>query len=230
MAKKPRAMTSEAWESSKDFRLLLQYLKRNAEHRPTDRKLRLLAAACCRLLWDDLSEPNRRVVEALEGWADGLVADAEIPNWCGRIDHTAWGIFDRAHFAANAVSVAMRRYPLAAAEGVYSQVNYAEGFRVPGPERPRDAAAQLRAAMRARLKDIIRNPFCPACAANGGQSDRVLALADAIYQDRAFDRLPILADALEEAGCTDAEILNHCRQPGEHWRGCWVVDLILGKQ
>jgi hypothetical protein len=54
-------------------------------------------------------------------------------------------------------------------------------------------------------------------------------IAQAIYDERAFDRMPILADALEEAGCTDAEILNHCRQPGEHVRGCWVVDLLLGK-
>ncbi|MGH7169008.1 MAG: hypothetical protein ACRELG_01855 [Gemmataceae bacterium] len=54
-------------------------------------------------------------------------------------------------------------------------------------------------------------------------------LARNVYERRAFDRLPILADALEEAGCTDADILNHCRQPGEHVRGCWVVDLLLNK-
>jgi hypothetical protein len=57
----------------------------------------------------------------------------------------------------------------------------------------------------------------------------VVKIAQGIYDDRAFDRLPILADALEEAGCTNADILNHCRQPGEHVRGCWVVDLLLGK-
>jgi hypothetical protein len=57
----------------------------------------------------------------------------------------------------------------------------------------------------------------------------VVKLAQAIYDERAFNRLPILADALEEAGCTTAEILNHCRQPGEHVRGCWVVNAILGK-
>jgi len=51
-----------------------------------------------------------------------------------------------------------------------------------------------------------------------------------IYSDKTFDQMPILADALEEAGCTSPNILNHCRQPGEHVRGCWVVDLILGKQ
>jgi hypothetical protein len=58
----------------------------------------------------------------------------------------------------------------------------------------------------------------------------VETLATTIYDQRAFDRLPILADALEEAGCTDADILSHCRQPGVHVRGCWVVDLILGKE
>jgi len=55
-------------------------------------------------------------------------------------------------------------------------------------------------------------------------------LARAIYEERSYDRLPILADALEDAGCTNADILSHCRQPGEHCRGCWVVDLLLGKE
>jgi len=50
------------------------------------------------------------------------------------------------------------------------------------------------------------------------------------YEERAFDRMPILADALEEAGCDSCDALTHCRGPGPHIRGCWVVDLILGKQ
>ncbi len=54
-------------------------------------------------------------------------------------------------------------------------------------------------------------------------------VAQAIYDDRAFDRLPILADALEDAGCDNADLLTHCRSGGEHVRGCWVVDLLLGK-
>jgi hypothetical protein len=58
----------------------------------------------------------------------------------------------------------------------------------------------------------------------------VRRLAQALYEERSFDRLPILADALEDAGCTDADILNHCRGEGPHVRGCWVVDLLLGKQ
>jgi hypothetical protein len=57
----------------------------------------------------------------------------------------------------------------------------------------------------------------------------VVSLAAGIYTDRAFDRLPILADALEDAGCDRAEVLDHCRGTGPHARGCWVVDLLLGK-
>ena len=58
----------------------------------------------------------------------------------------------------------------------------------------------------------------------------VQGLARAIYDDRAFDRLPILADALLDAGCDDDDILTHCRSARPHVRGCWVVDLVLGKE
>jgi hypothetical protein len=57
----------------------------------------------------------------------------------------------------------------------------------------------------------------------------VVKLAQSIYDERRFTDLPILADALEDAGCADADILAHCRGPGPHVRGCWVVDLLLGK-
>ena len=57
----------------------------------------------------------------------------------------------------------------------------------------------------------------------------VVEMARGIYDERAFDRLPILADALQDAGCENADVLAHCRGPGPHVRGCWVVDLVLGK-
>lgn len=82
------------------------------------------------------------------------------------------------------------------------------------------------------LRDIFGNPFRTISADSRWLewNDRTLPkLAQAIYDEFAFDRLPILADALEEAGCTDPDIFDHCRQPGEHVRGCWVVDLLLGK-
>jgi hypothetical protein len=61
-------------------------------------------------------------------------------------------------------------------------------------------------------------------------TNAVTGLSQTIYDERHFNELPILADALEEAGCTDADLLGHCRQPGEHVRGCWAVDLLLGKE
>src|SRR5262249_55613880 len=61
---------------------------------------------------------------------------------------------------------------------------------------------------------------------NGGL---VARLAAAVHDERAYDRLPILADALEDAGCADADILEHCRSVGEHVRGCWVGALLLGR-
>jgi hypothetical protein len=82
------------------------------------------------------------------------------------------------------------------------------------------------------VRDIFGNPFRPVAihrdwlAWNDGT---VPKLAQTIYDDRRFDLLPILADALEEAGCDNADILGHCRGPGPHVRGCWVVDLMLGK-
>jgi hypothetical protein len=82
----------------------------------------------------------------------------------------------------------------------------------------------------ALLRDVVGNPFRCASVGSSFVTANVLSIARAIYADRAFDRLPILADALEDAGCDQADILEHCRGPGPHVRGCWVVDLVLGKE
>ena len=93
-----------------------------------------------------------------------------------------------------------------------------------------------RAAQAVLLRDIFRNPFRPISIAPAWLTPTVLALAQAAYDNRNLpsgmldnDHVAVLADALEDAGCDNAEILNHCRQPGEHVRGCWVVDLLLRK-
>ena len=79
------------------------------------------------------------------------------------------------------------------------------------------------------LRDALGNPFAPVEWSANWRSETVTALATGIHFDNAFDRLPILADALEEAGCDDADVLTHCRGPGPHARGCWVVDAARGK-
>jgi hypothetical protein len=86
----------------------------------------------------------------------------------------------------------------------------------------------------ALLRDLFGSPFHPPPPLEPSLlrwgDGAVVKLAQAIYQERAFERLPVLADALEEAGCTDAAILGHCRQPGQpHARGCWVTDLLLNQ-
>lgn len=80
------------------------------------------------------------------------------------------------------------------------------------------------------LRCIFGNPFRPVAFAPHWRSETAVSLATGIYDERAFDRLPILADALEEAGCDNADVLAHCRSDGPHARGCWVVDGVLGRE
>jgi hypothetical protein len=80
------------------------------------------------------------------------------------------------------------------------------------------------------MRDISGNPFRPITLNPSWLIPSVLTFANGIYFEKAFDRMPILAAALQDAGCDNDDILNHCRQPGEHVRGCWVIDLLLSKQ
>ncbi|MCE9530060.1 MAG: hypothetical protein K8T89_02815 [Planctomycetes bacterium] len=79
------------------------------------------------------------------------------------------------------------------------------------------------------MRDIFGNPYHPIVFNSRWLSLDVVEIAQSIYDDRAFDRMPILADALMDAGCDNDEIIHHCRGPGSHVRGCWVLDMILGK-
>jgi hypothetical protein len=211
-------MREATWLKATAVTPLLEYLHRTGR----ERKLRLFACACCRLFWHLLTrESSRRADEAAEQYADGLLeraaltaaGKAAVPDVRGyRPDEHA------RYTAASAARWCALTRAWGAARGVSGSAS-ALGLR---------HKRQL-----PLLRDICGNPFRvpalldPAClAANDGA---VLQLATAIYQERAFDRLPILADALEEAGCVDAEILTHCRQPGGHARGCWVVDWVLGR-
>lgn len=73
------------------------------------------------------------------------------------------------------------------------------------------------------------DPACCVCVQHQWLTSTVVALAQGIRDENAFDRMPILADALQDAGCENADILDHCRGAGPHVRGCWVVDLLLCK-
>jgi hypothetical protein len=93
------------------------------------------------------------------------------------------------------------------------------------PVRASESKSQI-----AWIRDIFGNPFRPVAFDPRWRTEDVLGLARGIYEERAFDRLPLLADAVMDAGCADEQVLEHCRSDGPHVRGCWVVDLVLGKE
>ena len=80
------------------------------------------------------------------------------------------------------------------------------------------------------LRCIVGNPFRPVAFLPTWRTEHTLGIAAKMCEDREFAAMPILADALEEAGCDNADVLSHCREPGPHARGCWVVDGVLGKR
>ncbi len=92
------------------------------------------------------------------------------------------------------------------------------------------AIATLSVNPAAWLRDLFGNPFRPVAFDPRWRTADTVGLARGIYEDRAFDRLPLLADALMDAGCADVQVIGHCRSEGPHVRGCWVVDLVLGKE
>jgi hypothetical protein len=102
---------------------------------------------------------------------------------------------------------------------VYSAVGYAIAGAPYGVEQAPDL-----------LREVLGNPFHPAPIQPQWQVPEVVDLAQAVYEDERFDRLSELAIALERVGCADERILAHCRRPNDHVRGCWVVDLVLGKE
>jgi hypothetical protein len=80
------------------------------------------------------------------------------------------------------------------------------------------------------LRDLLGGRFWSGKVEPSWRAPEVLALARVAYDDRCFEELPLLADALEEAGCSDGELLGHLRGDGEHARGCWVLDALLGRE
>jgi hypothetical protein len=231
-------MTEAQWLACEDPTPMLEFLLGKA----SDRKLRLFAAARCRLFrpdWDDLW-PIREAVDAAEQFSDGLSPSGQFARfhrpWQDFIWDVRWGTMDPtggstvlAPYCLGQLLVQAVSSPDAgsAARGVlYDDLqSYFDGLWKDGP-RERGAECHL-------LREVFGNPFRPAAldpawlAWNGGA---VRKMAQAIYEERRFSDLPILADALEDAGCHDPDILAHCRGPSEHVRGCWVVDLLTGRQ
>jgi hypothetical protein len=241
-------MKEAQWLASDNPRDLLAHI----QSRAGDRKLRLFGCACCRRWWPFLIEDwARQAIEVSEQFADGLVDESaravaelaarEVNRKVTDQDHLPPAERQEVQFPpwwANEGSRPMHwaaiwcvMLPSAATSVVSCERQaldaLAAGARAPGNvlfSPPKDTCDVIR--------EVIGNPFRrvriePRWLTWGGGT--VVRMARAIYEERRFEDLPVLADALEEAGCTARAILSHCRTPAAHVRGCWVVDGLLSR-
>jgi hypothetical protein len=205
------------------------------------RKLRLFGCACCRQHWQYLTDPrSRAAVEYAERLADGeaderlqvvLCEEARLALHDGdlrRLDalgQQPQQERDAEREAEWAVVALLHRSPESSAYAdVAMRFSVGEGHQPVHRlwlERLRELALLLR--------DIFGNPFRIVVFPKSWRSSTAVALAVGMYKSRDFTAMPVLADALEEAGCSDSAVLAHCREPGTHVRGCWVVDLVLNR-
>ena len=246
-------MTESDWLEVTDPAAMLAFLRDNSE--ASKRKLRLFAAACCRRIPPIMSEEvNRAAVEVAERFADGEATEQELGMaWdaVGRVAVAFYTTFDTArrggknpaeagiqvlysHNAALAASNPDRVDPAA---------NAAENAVAILAEDDPDAERTERTAQANLIRCIFGNPFRPILIDPVWRSATVEALAHAAYDEQVAPdpsrpgwltldpaRLAVLADALEEAGCTATDLLGHLRGRGPHVRGCWVVDLFTGRE
>jgi hypothetical protein len=197
--------------------------------RATERKLRLYACACTRHVWPHLiaEDHSRELLELHERYADGLISREEVVA-AGRPAWEAVGTgFDSSVKNRGKEETPEKRAVVVASLSQASAVGAAMFFTDQCWQRDND---QEKNKLCQYFREIF-GPllFRPVTINAAWLTPTVTNLAQAIYDERAFEQMPVLADALEDAGCTSTEMLNHCRQPGVHVRGCWVVDLILGK-
>ncbi len=128
--------------------------------------------------------------------------------------------------ASHAIEVVTAKDALSAAHAIEPAQYAAAAFERPNWDTGRDAEEREQMKL---TRDIFGNPFRPLAFDPSWRTTTAASLARTMYESRDFAAMPVLADALEDAGCDNAEVLAHCRGDGPHVRGCWVVDLVLGK-
>jgi hypothetical protein len=236
-------MTEAEWLACDDPVAMWKF----AREKVSDRKGRLFACACCRQVWELMTDArSRAAVEFVERHADaGPKGKRGFPAlrkgaWDATEDASGVAhdsIGDRAqYYLAKAREEAARAVSrLTAVVEVGLVRKYVEdavrwGQLSARPDARPDPTPEL-IAQASFLREILGSgPVRPVPVEPRWLTPDVLALARGIDEERAFDRLPILADALEDAGCDDPTILDHLRSPGPHVRGCWALDTVLGKQ
>jgi hypothetical protein len=241
-------MTEAEWESCTDPDPLLEVLRDSA----SQRKLCLLGCAASRRLWDLLETTNlREAVAVFERFADDELDEeslrSAVPKTHPLMNYRE-EIFsgkvreDVCNAAYGMTSLWLGQTAIAARRPNFESLRRSLTFfalaRAPGSGGGRcvvECAAQAEF-----IRDIFGNPFRPASFATafpGGHNGIALKLATAVYEERELPggtldsvRLRLLADTLEEAGCTDRAVLDHLRGPEAHVRGCWALDAVLARQ
>jgi hypothetical protein len=196
------------------------------------RKHRLFCCACCRHIWHLIQDQrSRQAVEMVEKYVEGLATWNHMIT--ARLTATpkggwSWGAPDGRNPLRTDAAFAVLHASMKHGSDEIGKTAICALYAVRSGEGA-EGEAKESAYQCDAFRDIFGSPFRRVKFKPVWRSSTVVSLAQAIYRDRALDRMPIVADALEEAGCTSADVLNHCRQPGEHVRGCWVVDLVLAK-
>lgn len=228
-------MTEAEWLVCEEPEIPLLYLM---DSEVGNRKLRLFGCACVRRVWCDLGDDRlRRSLEVAERFADGLATPRQLASARMIAQGLCEGIGD----------IIADHGPMAVAaicaQGV-SGFTVAESTGAVAAEARSDEGAswasaheQEQRAQAGILRDIFGNPFKPVVIEEAWLTPAIIMLAQAAYDTRKLpvgsldpNCLVVLADALEETGCANEDVLGHLRQAGQvHFRGCWVIDLILGK-
>jgi hypothetical protein len=235
VAHEEKDMTEDEWLASVDPRKMLEPFRGG---RASDRKLRLLLVACGRRVENLLrAEYGPRGEDALtalaiaERFADGAATEEEMRPFQNAIPFDHPEVLARGACAVDPLN------------GVFDYLDDAIDFAVrtavraaPVSNRRRPFHVAVRAEQAGQaglLRCVFANPFRPVALDPSWlrwKDGALPKMAQAIYDERRFADLPVLADALEDAGCADAAVLGHCRSGREHVRGCWVIDLLLGKE
>jgi hypothetical protein len=189
------------------------------------RRQRLFAAACCRQLGELVTHPvPAAALDAVELYADTGKSKAALGRHRLAVRHHRYANLARIpglSDALAAVEAAATENDLGMIVTLVKEALHTAGLAVDGPA--------FRTLYRL-YRDLSGRPPTSSPFAAGWRTADVVGIARRLYETRDFSAMPILADALMDAGCDSDDILTHCRSEGPHVRGCWVVDLVLGKE
>jgi hypothetical protein len=236
-------MTEEEWMTCAETWPMLTYLA----DKGSDRKLRLLACLCClRIKHIIPTDQSIKCVEVAALYADrearyddldesirALMAACELlPGPRTELESIAINAVSRVHRSAGGGRNASFGLAASAWALSESQRTRRAGESAEGMSRRRQKLFREEFARQAELfREVFGNPFRTVSFSAEWRTSDVLLLAQGIYAERAFDRMPILADALQDAGCDNTDLLGHLRDANAtHVRGCWALDLVLGKE